>query len=157
MPWQRDSVLAWVGLGANLGAATDTIALALNALGQISDTELVSRSSLYLSAPHDAIGPDFVNAVAGVRTRLSAPDLLQQLWHIEAAHGRNRPYRHAPRTLDLDLLLYGDARIQSARLTVPHPRMTERAFVLLPLAEVAPALVAPTGLAAVADQTIRRL
>ena len=157
MPWQRDPVLAWIGLGANLGAAADTINRALSELGRIVGTELVSRSSLYVSAPLDAAGPDFFNAVAGLRTRLTAPDLLQELWRIELAHGRDRPYRHAPRTLDLDLLLYGEAQIHSERLTVPHPRMKERAFVLLPLAEVSPALVAAAHLAAVADQPIRKM
>jgi len=154
---RRDPVLAWIGLGANLGAAVDTITQAFSELAQIGDTELVSRSSLYRSAPQDAVGPDFVNAVAGLRSRLAAPDLLQQLWRIEAAHGRERPYQNAPRTLDLDLLLYGDAWIQSPRLTVPHPRMNQRAFVLLPLAEVAPVLVSPLALAAVVSQPIQRI
>lgn len=157
MSGRRDPVQAWIGLGANLGAASDTITQALSELGQIGDTELVLRSSLYRSAPQGAAGPDFVNAVAGLRTRLPAPDLLRELWRIEAAHGRERPFQNAPRTLDLDLLLYGDARIHSPRLTVPHPRMNQRAFVLLPLAEVAPALVSPSALAAVASQPIQKI
>jgi 2-amino-4-hydroxy-6-hydroxymethyldihydropteridine diphosphokinase len=95
--------------------------------------------------------------VAELATHLSAPDLLLQLQALEQAAGRERPYRHAPRTLDLDLLLYGDAQIDSPALTVPHPRMNERAFVLVPLAEVAPQRVGAARLQAVADQAIARL
>jgi 2-amino-4-hydroxy-6-hydroxymethyldihydropteridine diphosphokinase len=105
----------------------------------------------------DAGGPDYVNAVAEVATRLTAPDLLVHLEAIENAAGRERPYRNAPRTLDLDLLLYGEASIASPALTVPHPRMRERAFVLLPLQELAPARVAVRDLAAVSGQRIEPL
>jgi 2-amino-4-hydroxy-6-hydroxymethyldihydropteridine diphosphokinase len=105
----------------------------------------------------DAGGPDFVNAVAEISTRMTAPDLLAHLQRLEQAAGRERPYRNAPRTLDLDLLLFGSARIDSAQLQVPHPRMDARAFVLVPLAEIAPELVAPAQLKAVAGQRITRL
>jgi 2-amino-4-hydroxy-6-hydroxymethyldihydropteridine diphosphokinase len=96
-------------------------------------------SSIYRTAPVDALGPDFLNAVAVLETRLAPDELLTELQRVEAMHGRERPYRNAPRTLDLDLLLYGDATLVSPRLTVPHPRLHERAFALVPLAEVAPA------------------
>ena len=98
-----------------------------------------------------------MNAVVQLSTRLPAPGLLDLLQKIERAAGRERPYHHAPRTLDLDLLLYGDARIDSPRLTVPHPRMGGRAFVLRPLAEIDASLVAPEALAAVAEQRIERM
>ena len=109
------------------------------------------------SAPWQAEGADFINAVAELHTHLSAPDLLQELQSLEQAAGRARPYRNAPRTLDLDLLAYGTARIESARLTLPHPRLHERAFVLWPLAEIAPERVSAAALARVAGQRIERL
>lgn len=152
----RDPVRAWVGLGANLGDARASVESALAALDGIADTRLVKRSSLYRTAPWEASGPDFFNAVAEVETRLTAPDLLHALRDLEQAAGRERPYINAPRTLDLDLLLYGSASVSSAFLTVPHPRMWQRAFVLMPLAEVAPALVPAAALDAVADQAIER-
>lgn len=152
----RDPVRAWIGLGANLGDAHAAVEAALAALDGIADTRLVKRSSLYRTAPWEASGPDFFNAVAEVETRLTAPDLLHALRGLEQAAGRERPYVNAPRTLDLDLLLYGSASVSSAFLTVPHPRMWQRAFVLMPLAEVAPALVPASALDAVADQAIER-
>ncbi|HEX3141644.1 MAG TPA: 2-amino-4-hydroxy-6-hydroxymethyldihydropteridine diphosphokinase [Rhizobacter sp.] len=130
-------VLAYIGLGANLGDAEAALRSALQSLGDLPGTQLLQASSIYRTAPVDAHGPDYLNAVARVQTRLEPEALLQQLQAIEAAAGRERPYRNAPRTLDLDLLLYGDTRITSPALTVPHPRMQERAFVLVPLAEVA--------------------
>ena len=153
----RDPVRAYVALGANLGDARSSVRNALAALASLPCTELVQGSSLYRSAPVDAGGPDFINAVAELRTQLSAPGLLARLQGLEQAAGRERPYRHAPRTLDLDLLMYGDARIDSARLVVPHPRMAERAFVLLPLAEIAPGLVDAARLAEVSGQDCQRL
>jgi 2-amino-4-hydroxy-6-hydroxymethyldihydropteridine diphosphokinase len=150
-------VTAFIGLGANLGEPQQAIAQALRGLAALPDTELVRSSRLYRSAPVDAGGPDYLNAVAQLRTRLTAPELLRGLQALEQAAGRERPYRHAPRTLDLDLLLYGDACIASAALTIPHPRLRERAFVLLPLAELAPERVDPRDLAAVADQRIAPL
>lgn len=153
----REPVTAFVGLGANLGEPQRALADALAALARLPDTRLARSSRVYRSAPVDAGGPDFFNAVAQLETRLTAPDLLARLQAIEHAAGRERPYRNAPRTLDLDLLLYGSARIASARLTVPHPRLRERAFVLLPLQELAPERVEARDLAAVAVQRIAPL
>jgi 2-amino-4-hydroxy-6-hydroxymethyldihydropteridine diphosphokinase len=150
----RDPVTAYVGLGANLGDAAATLEWALHALDGLPSTQRVARSGLYRTAPVDAVGPDFVNAVAALRTSLSAPELLAALHHIEDAAGRERPWRNAPRTLDLDLLLYGSGRIDSPLLSVPHPRMLARAFVLVPLEEIAPGAVDARALAAVAGQGI---
>lgn len=130
-------LLAYVGLGANLGDPADTVRTAIEALGRMPASRVDAVSALYRSAPIDADGPEFVNAVAALHTTLSAYELLAQLQAIEAEFGRERPYQNAPRTLDLDLLLYGDREIASDDLTVPHPRMHQRAFVLRPLAELA--------------------
>jgi 2-amino-4-hydroxy-6-hydroxymethyldihydropteridine diphosphokinase len=154
---QRESVTAYVGLGANLGDAAQAVRGAIDSIAAIPDTLVTKRSSLYRSAPVDSSGPDYVNAVVEVSTRLDALALLSQLQAIEQQAGRTRPYRNAPRTLDLDLLLYGTADIASERLTVPHPRMNERAFVLLPLAEIAPARVSADALAAMTSQVIARM
>ena len=153
----REPVLAHVALGANLGDAARSVRDAMDALERLPGTRGLARSSLYRTAPIDAGGPDYVNAVVQLSTRLPAPGLLDLLQKIERAAGRERPYHHAPRTLDLDLLLYGDARIDSPRLTVPHPRMMGRAFVLRPLAEIAPQHVPAQALAAVANQRLQRL
>jgi len=153
----QPSVTAYVALGANLGDARGAVQAALRALAALPQTRLVAASPLYRSAPVDAGGPDYVNAVAALQTRLAAPDLLEQLHAIEHAAGRQRPHRHAPRTLDLDLLLHGDTRMSSAHLTLPHPRMGERAFVLKPLADIAPHLVTPQDLARVAEQRIEKI
>ena len=156
-------VVAYIGLGANLGDAAAAIGSAIDAIAAFDATELVARSSLYRSAPVDAAGPDFVNAVVAVRTGLTPHELLARLQAVEAHHGRQRPFRHAPRTLDLDLLLHDDAVVQTPTLTVPHPRAHERAFVLLPLAELAPGLVIPgrgavaSLLQAVAGQRVDKL
>ena len=147
---------AYIGLGANLGDAERALADALQRLAALPSTRLVARSAVYRTAPIDSSGPDYRNAVAELDTALSPLELLHALQAIEQAHGRERPYRNAPRTLDLDLLRYGDARIDSPRLTVPHPRMMERAFVLVPLAEIAPHLVDAARLQAVADQPVSR-
>ena len=154
---RRDPVTAWVALGANLGDARATVLQAFEDLAQLPQTRLIARSRLYRTAPHEASGPDFINAVAGLETGLNAPALLQALQSLENAAGRLRPYPNAPRTLDLDLLLYGEARIDSPRLTVPHPRMRERAFVLQPLAELAPGRVSSADLLAVQGQPIEAL
>ncbi len=154
---RRDPVTAWVALGANLGDARATVLQAFEDLAQLPQTRLIARSRLYRTAPHEASGPDFINAVAGLETGLNAPALLQALQSLENAAGRLRPYPNAPRTLDLDLLLYGEARIDSPRLTVPHPRMRERAFVLQPLAELAPGRVSSADLLAVQGQPIAAL
>jgi 2-amino-4-hydroxy-6-hydroxymethyldihydropteridine diphosphokinase len=129
---------AFVGLGANLGEPRRTIAGAIRAIAGLPGTLLVAVSSLYRSAPVDAGGPDFLNAVAEIRTSLAPLDLLRALQAIELTEGRLRPYRNAPRTLDLDLLLYDDRVVASAELELPHPRMHCRAFVLRPLAELDP-------------------
>lgn len=154
---QREPVVAYIGLGANLGDAAQSVRAAIEAVGGLPGTAVTQRSSLYRSAPVDAGGPDYVNAVIEVRTTLTAPALLAGLQQIEQGAGRTRPYRNAPRTLDLDLLLFGSATIASERLAVPHPRLRERAFVLLPLAEIAPQAVPPQALAAVTSQVIARI
>jgi 2-amino-4-hydroxy-6-hydroxymethyldihydropteridine diphosphokinase len=148
---------AYVALGANLGDAQATVRWALAQLGVQQQCRLLASSSLYRSAPVDATGPDFVNAVAVLETSLSAHQLLHILQALEQAAGRVRSYRNAPRTLDLDLLLYGSSQLNTPELQVPHPRMMERAFVLRPLAELAPDLVPPAALMAVANQPIKRL
>ncbi len=148
----REPVTAYIGVGANLGDAVAAVRKALSDLGQLPLTRLAAASSLYRTAPHEAQGPDFINAVAALDTRLAAPELLGALQRLEQAAGRERPWRHAPRTLDLDLLLYGDAQIDSPSLTVPHPRWRQRAFVLLPLAQIAPQRVTAQQLAAVSGQ-----
>ena len=153
----RPEVTAYVALGANLGDATQALREALQRMARTPGLRLVRASSLYRTAPVDASGPDYVNAVAEVGTTLTAPGLLAALQAIENAAGRERPYRNAPRTLDLDLLLYGGARIDSPQLTVPHPRMWERAFVLVPLSEVAPDRVSDQMLKRVSDQAIQRV
>jgi 2-amino-4-hydroxy-6-hydroxymethyldihydropteridine diphosphokinase len=151
---------AYVGIGANLGDARANVLDAIARLAALPGCLLRTSSSLYRSAPIDAGGADYVNAIAQLDTTLPAHDLLRALQQIELAHGRERPYRNAPRTLDLDLLLYGDQKIHSTTLQVPHPRMTGRAFVLLPLLELAPDIVIPDHgparqfLASVADQGI---
>jgi 2-amino-4-hydroxy-6-hydroxymethyldihydropteridine diphosphokinase len=151
------AVTAYIGLGANLGDARGAVTKALRAIGNIPGVELGRQSSLYASAPIDSGGPDYVNAVVQVQTTLSAPDLLSALQSIEAQAGRERPYRNAPRTLDLDVLLYGSAVVKSVGLTVPHPRMTERAFVLHPLHEIAPDRVSAAQLQSVQGQVIFRM
>ncbi|MBI5908043.1 MAG: 2-amino-4-hydroxy-6-hydroxymethyldihydropteridine diphosphokinase [Burkholderiales bacterium] len=164
---RADRVTAYVAIGANLGDASAAVRHAMQALDRLPLTRISQRSSLYKTAPLDtdtdsgaaarALGGDYLNAVLEVETALTAPALLDHLQQIEQEAGRDRPYRNAPRTLDLDLLLYGSGCIDSARLTVPHPRMTQRALVLVPLAEIAPARVSREQLTAVAHQTIERL
>lgn len=149
--------MAYIALGANLGDARATVLQAIQALGALRGTRLLQNSALYRTAPIASSGPDYINAVAELATEFSAPELLQELQALESAAGRQRPYRNAPRTLDLDLLLFGDARIDSPALTVPHPRMTERAFVLVPLAQIAPQRVSTAQLQAVSGQAITRL
>ena len=145
---------AWIGLGANLGERDATLRQAVRAIAALPGTQVLRTSSLYRSAPVDAGGPDYLNAVAEIVTSLAPHALLAALQAIERGAGRERPYRNAPRTLDLDILLYGDAHIATPDLIVPHPCMLERAFVLLPLAELVPARVPPEALRAVADQAI---
>lgn len=153
---------AYIGLGANLGDARAALANAAEELAALPDTRLVALSSLYRTAPIDSGGPDYLNAVAALDTALAPEALLDRLQAIETAHGRERPYRNAPRTLDLDLLLHGDAQRATERLSIPHPRLHQRAFVLLPLLELAPGITVPglgrlaEQLPAVSDQAIER-
>jgi 2-amino-4-hydroxy-6-hydroxymethyldihydropteridine diphosphokinase len=157
------TVSAFIGLGANLGDAAATLHTALRALSGLPATVLAATSSFYRTAPIEANGPDFLNAVAWLHTALPPAELLARLHDIEAAHQRTRPYRNAPRTLDLDLLLHGGACMDTPTLQLPHPRLHQRAFVLWPLAELAPHLDIPGQgalsdlMAAVAAQRIERL
>jgi len=156
------AAIAYVGLGANLGDAAATLRAALAGLAAAPGVLNCRASGCYRSAPVEASGPDFVNAAARLETTLEPLALLDLLQALEDRHGRLRPYRNAPRTLDLDLLLYGDAVLRHPRLTLPHPRMHRRAFVLAPLLELDPGLVLPQGpaqalLAACAGQDIERL
>lgn len=155
---------AYVGIGANLGNPAARVQGAFAALDALRGTRLVKRSSLYRTAPQGyEEQPDFVNAVAELDTQLAAQDLLAGLQGIEAHAGRSRSFRNAPRTLDLDLLLYGGERIDQPGLAVPHPRMHERAFVLVPLLEIAPDVHVPGAGAAreclqrLAGQAVERL
>jgi 2-amino-4-hydroxy-6-hydroxymethyldihydropteridine diphosphokinase len=143
-------MIAYVGVGANLGDAQATVIAAIARLGDLPQTRVLRVSPLYRSAPIDAVGPDFVNAVAEIDTTLSPGAVLDGLQAIEAAFGRVRTVRNAPRTLDLDLLLAGDTRLDDPRLTLPHARMAGRAFVLAPLVDLAPELEVP-GLGSVRD------
>ncbi|MBS0337561.1 MAG: 2-amino-4-hydroxy-6-hydroxymethyldihydropteridine diphosphokinase [Proteobacteria bacterium] len=133
------TVSAFIGLGANLADPRAQVLRAFDELAHLPQSALVARSSLWRSAPLGyADQPEFVNAVARMESALSADELLDELQKVEAAHGRMRSFANAPRTLDLDLLLYGDEVRSTPRLTLPHPRMHERAFVLKPLVEIAP-------------------
>ena len=156
-------VTAYVGLGANLGDAASSVRLAVDLLSQLPHTTLCACSSLYRSAPIDATGDDFVNAAVQLDTRLDAHKLLNELQRIESRFGRERPFRNAPRTLDLDLLIFGAETICDRTLEVPHPRMANRAFVLMPLHELNPTLEIPgvgpveSLLAKVSDQLIEKM
>ena len=149
--------MACVAFGANLGDAVATVQQALRAVASLPQTQLVSASSLYRSAPYEAQGPDFINAVALVQTQLTPLELLHALQALELQSGRERPYINAPRTLDLDVIFYGDVLLTTPELTLPHPRWHERAFVLQPLAEIWPERVSAAQLAAVQDQDIHRM
>jgi len=157
MPLLRAPVDAFIALGANLGDPVQALLAAIAVIEGWTETQITRCSSFYRSVPVDATGPDYLNAVIAVSTCLSAPELLVQLQKIEQAAGRERSTRNAPRTLDLDLLLYGSAHINSPALTVPHPRMTQRAFVLFPLAEIAPEWTEMANRPAVVAQRIERL
>lgn len=166
-PWapRHEAVTAYIGLGANLGPALLTLKSALQILASQpeADCQLLACSSFYRSAPVDAEGPDFINAVAMLKTTQAPLKFLRWLQELEAQHQRQRPYRNAPRTLDLDLLLWGNCILQEPELQLPHPRMHSRAFVLLPLAELTPDLEIPTRgsvldlLSGLAHQPIERL
>lgn len=157
-------ITAYIGLGANLDDPAAQVILAMDELAKLPESRLIARSSLYVSAPVGyANQPDFINAAVEIETRLSPRALLAVLLDIEHHHGRNRSFRNAPRTLDLDLLLYGQAHFHEDGLTLPHPRMHERAFVLMPLLELAPALTIPGHghagmlLALCASQDVQRM
>ena len=151
------SVMACVALGANLGDAVATVQQALRDVAALPDTSLFKASSLYRSAPYEAKGPDFINAVVLIRTQLSPIALLHALQALELQSGRERPFKNAPRTLDLDIIFYGDFALATQALTLPHPRWDERAFVLQPLAEVWPERVSLAQLHAVRAQHIQRI
>ncbi|ROT45943.1 2-amino-4-hydroxy-6-hydroxymethyldihydropteridine diphosphokinase [Pusillimonas sp. NJUB218] len=153
---------AYIGLGANLGNAVSTLIQAREALTGLSSVRAVASSPFYRTAPVDSSGPDYVNAVIQLQTLLSPHDLLAALQKIELDFGRERPWRNAPRTLDLDLLLYDNVTLNDPSLTLPHPRMHERAFVLQPLKNLAPDLMLAQGsidtlLAKCVDQGIEPL
>jgi 2-amino-4-hydroxy-6-hydroxymethyldihydropteridine diphosphokinase len=152
--------IAYVGIGSNLADPRAQVLDALEELDRLPHTRVVKKSSLYRSAPLGyAAQPDFVNAVAQLETALPAERLLAELQEIEARHGRKRSFPNAPRTLDLDVLLYGDAVLSLPALTIPHPRMRERAFVLKPLIEISPHLKDrfETSLDACAGQEVERI
>ena len=150
--------IAYVGIGSNLADPRAQVLNAFAELDRLPHTRVVKKSSLYRSAPMGhADQPDFINAVAQLETGLPAERLLAELQEVEARHGRQRSFADAPRTLDLDVLLYGDAQFHSKNLTIPHPRMHERAFVLKPLLEINPQLPLQAQLDACADQKIERI
>ncbi len=155
---------AFIGLGSNLEDPCSQLQRAFADLDSLPGTRLAARSSLYRSAPVGYLDqPDFVNAVAQLETSLTPQDLLKSLLDIEHRHGRERTFRNAPRTLDLDVLLYDDLRLHEHGLTIPHPQMHLRAFVLRPLLEIAPGCAIPgIGSAAqelgrCADQSLERV
>ncbi|MEM5325526.1 2-amino-4-hydroxy-6-hydroxymethyldihydropteridine diphosphokinase [Paraburkholderia sp. JHI2823] len=155
--------VAWLGIGANLGDARQTLKDAVVCLAQQHTLTVVAKSSLYRTAPIDAGGDDYYNCVVKLETGLDVRALLALCQRVEHHFGRERPFRNAPRTLDIDILLYGEAIIDEPDLVVPHPRMTGRAFALVPLVEIDPELVIPgvgpasAFLAAVADQRIEKV
>ena len=135
----------FVGLGSNLGESCDQLRLAIADIDHLPDTRLVAQSAFYRSTPVGFLDqPDFVNAVVKIETDLTPQQLLSALLGIERKYGRERTFVNAPRTLDLDVLLYGDSQINEPGLTVPHPHMHRRAFVLLPLLDIAPDCMIPS-------------
>jgi 2-amino-4-hydroxy-6-hydroxymethyldihydropteridine diphosphokinase len=157
-------IRAYVGLGSNLGEPREQVERALRELARLPRTRLARRSSLYRSDPLGYAGqPPYVNAVAEIETDLGARELLGELQALEARHARTRSFANAPRTLDLDLLLYGEEILDSPDLVLPHPRMHERGFVLEPLLELDPAIAIPgigpaaARLAACAGQGVERI
>jgi 2-amino-4-hydroxy-6-hydroxymethyldihydropteridine diphosphokinase len=156
-------LVAYIGIGANLGDAQATVLRTLDALNTLPETSVTAQSSLFRTAPVDADGDDYINAVACIKTALPAGELLQALLALEQQFGRERSHVNAPRTLDLDLLLYDNQQIDTPALTVPHPRMTMRAFVLIPLLQIDPFVEIPGRgpahqfVPSVADQAIRKI
>ena len=151
------TVQSFIAIGGNLGDANATVIQAIRDVGAMPQTTLLRRSALYRTAPIDSSGPDYINAVVEISTSLDPYELLAQLQALEHAAGRARPYQNAPRTLDLDILFYNDQALNSPTLVVPHPRMMQRAFVLVPLAEIAPQRVSAEQLHAVREQLISRI
>ncbi|MEO6291608.1 MAG: 2-amino-4-hydroxy-6-hydroxymethyldihydropteridine diphosphokinase [Burkholderiaceae bacterium] len=160
------AVTAYIALGANLGATLEvnaqTVRDAIQAINDLPQVQVTKQSSLYKTAAQESLAgsppsPDYINAVIEVLCTQPAYVLLEKLQKIEQQAGRERPYLNAPRTLDLDILLYGDAHIQTETLTIPHPRMWQRAFVLVPLAEIAPELVSTERLEGVRGQRIEHI
>jgi 2-amino-4-hydroxy-6-hydroxymethyldihydropteridine diphosphokinase len=153
----REPVEVVVAIGANLGDAQASVRDAVQSLSHLPLTRLLTASSLYRTAPIQSHGPDYINAAVRLHTRLTAPELLEHLQALELAAGRERPYLNAPRTLDLDLIFFGSGAIDSPKLTIPHPRWKERAFVLLPLHDLMPERISADLLSAVSSQRIERL
>jgi len=150
--------IAYVGIGSNLDDPRRQVLNAFSDLDRLPHTRVVKKSSLYRTAPMGhADQPDFVNAVAQLETGLPAERLLAELQAVEARHGRQRSFPNAPRTLDLDVLLFGDLALDSPALKIPHPRMLERAFVLKPLLEISPELKTRISMEACAGQRVERI
>ncbi len=139
----KGRVDTYIGIGSNLGDAADNVQRAILLLGTLDDTRLIAQSNLFRTAPVDGGGDDYVNAVAKLETGMPADLLLNALQAIEQDFGRERPFPNAPRTLDLDVLLYAQQRIDTPSLTVPHPRLTQRTFALIPLLQLDPLLASP--------------
>ncbi len=159
----NQTVTVYIGIGSNLGNPIAHVKRALSVLSTLPETTLERQSSLFRTAPIDATGEYFVNAVAMLQTRLPPAELLHALQGIENDFGRERPFTNAPRTLDLDILLYGTQRIASTDLVIPHPRLTQRAFALIPLLQLDPFLTIPGAgpahafVSAVSDQSINKI
>lgn len=153
----------YLGLGANLGDARQTLKDAVVCLAQHAGITITGRSHFYRTAPVDAHGDDYVNCAVMLETGLSAQQVLRLCQTIEHHFGRERPYKNAPRTLDVDVLLYGAQTLHYPDLTIPHPRIARRAFVLMPLNDLNPDLMIPGHgrvadlLGAVADQRVERI
>lgn len=155
---------AYVALGSNLQDPAQQILRAFEELNGLPHTRVIAKSALYRTAP---VGydnqPDFVNAAAEISTELEPVALLHALLDLETAHGRERPFPNAPRVLDLDLLFYDDLEMHDPELTLPHPRLHERGFVLFPLADIAPEFLVPGKgtvralLAVLPDQGVQRM
>jgi len=156
-PPTREAVRCYVALGANLGNPVKAFEVALQGLDRTVGVQVRACSRLYQSEPFEASGPPYINAVCRLDTRLTAPELLATLHGLELEAGRLREFHHQPRTLDLDLLFFGQAQVQSPNLQIPHPRWFERAFVLWPLMELEPRWVSQEMLLAVQAQGISLL
>lgn len=160
---RNTAVACHIGIGANLGDAHGNVQRAIQRLGQLPHTRLTGQSDLFRTAPINAGGDDYINAVARIDTHLEPVELLHALQTMELEFGRERPYQNAPRTMDLDLLLYGQQTINTEQLVVPHPRITQRAFVLIPLLQIDPVISIPEQGPAhsfvpnVADQLIQNI